>query len=64
MGATMGADGKWAYNGAPVTPDRIIRTEDDVRSYGDYIATQLETLDLPSTASTRRGPRPRRSGTK
>ena len=29
MGATLGADGKWQFNGAPVTLIGIIRTEDE-----------------------------------
>lgn len=44
MGATLGADGKWQYNGAPVTLIGIIRTEDERKEYGDYIASQLESV--------------------
>ncbi len=43
MGATLGADGKWQYNGAPVTLIGIIRTEDERKEYGDYIGQQLES---------------------
>jgi len=42
MGATLGADGKWQFNGAPVTLIGIIRTEDERKEYGDYISSQLE----------------------
>jgi len=42
MGATMGADGKYQYNGAPVTLIAIIRTEDKRKEIGDYVSTQLE----------------------
>jgi len=41
MGATL-ADGKYQYNGAPVTLIGIIRTEDKRKEIGDYLATQLE----------------------
>jgi peptide/nickel transport system substrate-binding protein len=44
MGATLGADGKWQYQGAPVVLIGIIRTEDDRRQIGDYVATQLESV--------------------
>lgn len=44
MGATQGADGKWQFNGAPVTIIAIIRTEDERRQIGDYICNQLETV--------------------
>jgi peptide/nickel transport system substrate-binding protein len=44
MGATMGADGKWEYNGAPVTLIAIIRTEDERKEIGDYVSNQLETI--------------------
>lgn len=44
MGATQGADGKWQFNGAPVTIIAIIRTEDERRLIGDYVCNQLETV--------------------
>jgi len=44
MGATLGADGKWQYNGAPVTLIGIIRTEDERKEYGDYVGQQLESV--------------------
>ncbi len=43
-GATLGADGKWQYNGQPVTIVMVIRTEDERRQIGDYVANQLETV--------------------
>ncbi len=43
MGATL-ADGKWNYNGAPVIIIIIIRTEDERKQIGDYVATQLEAV--------------------
>lgn len=42
MGAEL-VDGKWAYNGQPVTIIMIIRTEDSRMQIGDYVGTQLET---------------------
>jgi len=44
MGATMGADNKWQFNGAPVTLIGIIRTEDKRRLIGDYVSSQLESV--------------------
>jgi len=44
LGATAGSDGKWQFNGAPVTIIAIIRTEDARRQLGDYFSNQLETL--------------------
>ena len=44
MGATMGADGKWEFNGSPVTIIAIIRTEDERKEIGDYVCNQLETI--------------------
>jgi peptide/nickel transport system substrate-binding protein len=37
-------DGKWMYNGEPVILIFIIRTEDERRQIGDYIANQLESV--------------------
>jgi peptide/nickel transport system substrate-binding protein len=44
MGATLGADGKWQYNGAPVTLILIIRNDSDGTRIpiGDYVGNQLE----------------------
>lgn len=44
MGATMGADGKWQFNGEPVTIIAIIRTEDERTQIGDYACNQLEAI--------------------
>ena len=44
MGATMGADGKWEFNGKPVVIIGLIRTEDKRKEIGDYFANQLEQL--------------------
>jgi peptide/nickel transport system substrate-binding protein len=48
MGATQGADGKWMFKvgeeDLPVTIIMIIRTEDERRQIGDYVASQLETI--------------------
>ena len=44
MGATLGTDGKWQFNGAPVTLIAIIRTEDERKEIGDYVSNQLETI--------------------
>lgn len=44
MGATLGADGKWTYNGNPVVVIVLIRTEDERVQIGDYVSNQLETL--------------------
>lgn len=44
LGATLGPDGKWQYQGAPVTLVGLIRTEDARKQIGDYVATQLESV--------------------
>jgi peptide/nickel transport system substrate-binding protein len=44
MGATLGTDGKWQFNGAPVVIIAIIRTEDERKQIGDYVCNQLETI--------------------
>jgi peptide/nickel transport system substrate-binding protein len=44
LGATMGADGKWQFNNAPVTLIILIRVEDKRRDIGHYVATQLEAI--------------------
>jgi peptide/nickel transport system substrate-binding protein len=43
MGATL-VDGKWNYNGAPVTVIALIRTEDERLQIGDYVSNQLEDI--------------------
>lgn len=43
MGATV-VDGKFQFNGAPVTVIALIRTEDERRQIGDYVANQLTEL--------------------
>ncbi|HEU0294727.1 MAG TPA: ABC transporter substrate-binding protein, partial [Anaerolineales bacterium] len=44
MGATKNADGKWEFNGEPVTLIFIIRTEDERTPIGDYVSNQLESV--------------------
>ncbi|MCI0476677.1 MAG: ABC transporter substrate-binding protein, partial [Anaerolineales bacterium] len=43
LGAEM-AGGVWSYKGTPVTVILIIRTEDERRLIGDYVAKQLEDI--------------------
>lgn len=43
LGAEM-VDGKWTFNGEPITIIFLIRTEDERTQIGDYVANQLETL--------------------
>ncbi len=43
LGAEM-VDGKWTYNGEPITIIFLIRTEDERTQIGDYVANQLEEL--------------------
>ena len=43
MGAEM-VDGKWTYNGNPVTIKLVIRTEDERKEIGDYVANQFEAV--------------------
>jgi peptide/nickel transport system substrate-binding protein len=43
LGATQ-VDGQWQYEGEPVELSVLIRTEDERRAVGDYVATQLESL--------------------
>jgi len=44
MGATMGSNGKWEYNGSPVTLIFLIRSDGDGtrQPMGDYVSNQLE----------------------
>lgn len=44
LGATMGDDGKWQYNGKPVVVIVLIRTEDLRKEIGNYFSNQLEAL--------------------
>ena len=46
MGAELGADGKWQFNGKPVTLIFLIRPDGDGtrKPMGDYVANQLETV--------------------
>lgn len=44
MGATMGADGKWQFNGAPVVLIGLIRSEDERTFMGNYLSDQLENI--------------------
>jgi len=46
MGATMGGDGFYQYEGEPVAIDFLIRTEDERREIGDYVANQLEEVGI------------------
>ncbi len=43
LGATM-VDGKWTFNGEPVTLIGLIRTEDERRQIGDYVSNELESI--------------------
>src|SRR5687768_8236831 len=46
MGAELGADGKWQFNGAPITLIFLIRSDGDGtrQPVGDYVSNQLETI--------------------
>src|SRR6185503_4948320 len=46
MGAELGSDGKWQFNGKPVTLAFMIRSDGDGtrKPMGDYVANQLETV--------------------
>jgi peptide/nickel transport system substrate-binding protein len=44
MGASMGPDGKWQYEGKPVVLIGLIRSEDERKIVGEYFANQLETI--------------------
>jgi peptide/nickel transport system substrate-binding protein len=48
MGATLGDDGKWQFNGAPVTLIFLIRSDGDGtrQPMGDYVSNQLESVGL------------------
>ena len=46
MGAELGSDGKWQFNGVPVTLTFIIRSDGDGtrQPMGDYVSNQLESI--------------------
>ncbi len=46
MGATLGSDGKWQFNGAPVVLTFLIRSDGDGtrKPMGDYVSNQLESV--------------------
>jgi len=44
LGAEKDANGKWTYNGEPVTLIGVHRTEDKRKEIGNYFAGQLEAL--------------------
>ena len=46
MGAELGADGKWQFNGKPVTLIFLIRSDGDGtrKPIGDYVSNQLESV--------------------
>ncbi|NJN79159.1 MAG: hypothetical protein HC797_01045 [Anaerolineales bacterium] len=46
MGAELGSDGKWQYNGAPVSLIFLIRSDGDGtrQPMGDYVSNQLESI--------------------
>ncbi len=46
LGATAGADGKWQFNGKPLSLIFIIRSDGDGtrKPLGDYVSNQLESL--------------------
>jgi peptide/nickel transport system substrate-binding protein len=43
LGAEM-VDGRWSFNGSPISLQFVIRTEDNRRPIGDYFAAQLEAV--------------------
>ncbi len=51
LGATAGSDGKWQFNGKPVTLEFVIRNDGDGtrKPLGDYVANQLEALGFTVT---------------
>ena len=46
MGAELGADGKWQFNGAPISLIFLIRSDGDGtrQAMGDYVSNQLESV--------------------
>jgi peptide/nickel transport system substrate-binding protein len=57
MGATLGADGKWQFNGAPVSLIFIIRNDSDKTRLpiGDYVASQLESIGFTIDRQYKKG---------
>jgi peptide/nickel transport system substrate-binding protein len=49
LGATKDVNGKWQYQGKPVTIIGLIRTEDARKPIGEYFADQLEALGFTVT---------------
>lgn len=66
MGATLGSDGKWQYNGAPITLIFLIRSDGDGtrQPMGDYVSQSIGgSRACPiQTASIRPLLKPSRSG--
>jgi peptide/nickel transport system substrate-binding protein len=62
LGATLGADGKWAFQNNPVTLAFLIRSDGDGtrKPMGDYVSSQLEavgfTVDRQYKKSSQAGP--------
>ena len=62
MGATLGADGKWQYNGKPIVLAFLIRSDGDGtrKPMGDYVSNQLEevgfTIDRQYKTSSEAAP--------
>ncbi len=54
LGATL-EDGKWMYNGEPVEIIILIRTEDERKEIGDYVASQLEDIGFTVTRDYKTG---------
>lgn len=60
LGAELGADGKWMFQGKPVTIIGLIRSEDKRLEIGNYFSDQLEalgfTVDRQIKTRTEAGP--------
>ncbi len=54
LGATL-EDGTWSYNGEPVEIIVLIRTEDERRGTGDYVANQLEDIGFTTVREYKTG---------
>lgn len=54
LGAVL-EDGAWTYNGAPVELILLIRTEDERRGLGDYVANQLEDIGFTTVRDYKTG---------
>lgn len=48
-GAQLGGDGKWTFNGNPVTITIVTRTEDERRQIGDAVRSSLEAVGFNVT---------------